>query len=286
MPGRWMSVTILMFWTASMGWLFYRDVRPKLLPPGSPPFTIDLVDEARTRASSRWHVYIDGTKKGYAETSVGYREHDDTFELRSEYKLWQYRPVRVGAPDFVLKSMYRVDRAGRIQEFVSSLNMQMPHPIAKGQVLTIDGQIAGDVRHGRVAPLVTIRSPLSFEYRLDPVEVEDGASVLNPLQPVNRLRGLRLGQRWRCLLVHPIDEIATKSLQKFIGHSQRSRPRWLEAEVARRTMLDWHDVHVSCLVVHYSGEDVSAQTWVREEDGLVLQQTAAYDGKTSTLVRD
>src|SRR4051812_26660063 len=88
MPPRFLSLGILAFWLATTGWLVSRDFWPRFQPDEPPPFAIDLVDEAQRQAVPiRWAITHNGKPIGRAETSVVYREADDSFALRSESRL-------------------------------------------------------------------------------------------------------------------------------------------------------------------------------------------------------
>jgi hypothetical protein len=43
---------------------------------------------------------------------------------------------------------------------------------------------------------------------------------------------------------------------------------------------------VPCRIIEYSGDEASGRTWVRESDGLVLQQEITIDGKNLILERE
>ena len=51
--------------------------------------------------------------------------------------------------------------------------------------------------------------------------------------------------------------------------------------------MTWGKKEVACLVIEYRepGKDVSARTWVRKSDGLVLQQEANHLGFAMILQR-
>ena len=60
-----------------------------------------------------------------------------------------------------------------------------------------------------------------------------------------------------------------------------------EAEVAAET-LSWRNQEVPCFRIDYRepGKRVTARTWVRRQDGLVLRQEAEHLGKELILERD
>ena len=85
MPARPLVLAITLFWVATTGWLFYRDLWPRLRPGEPPPYTIDLADEAlRKGPKISWKVLRGTQKVGILNTWVTYRPQDDTFELNSE----------------------------------------------------------------------------------------------------------------------------------------------------------------------------------------------------------
>src|SRR4051794_23861426 len=61
MPSRWVCLLILATWFVTMGRLFYLEIWPWLQPDIPPPYTIDLIDEARqhTKTVIRWTVYLE-----------------------------------------------------------------------------------------------------------------------------------------------------------------------------------------------------------------------------------
>ena len=45
MPSRPITALIVLFWLATLGWIGYRDLWPRLNPGEVPPFVIELEDE-------------------------------------------------------------------------------------------------------------------------------------------------------------------------------------------------------------------------------------------------
>ena len=76
-------------------------------------------------------------------------------------------------------------------------------------------------------------------------------------------------------------EHAATLLQGYTG------VRRLQAEVLPETkLLRWKDREVPCLVIEYRGDDSTARTWVREDDGLVLRQEFSFWGDQIVMERD
>lgn len=282
MPPRYLTITIVAFWLAATSWLFVRELKPRLWPSGAPPFSIDLTEEAQSNITTHWTIYKEDADHGYCRTWIRYRPHDDTYELHGEFKLWtKERGARL--PDLVIMSMYRVTREGHLREISAGLSANLIATVA------VEGRIAGKVDNGLFAPEIWITKPVEFRQELKPVAVTEGGSVLNPLQPLHRLPGLRKGQRWEIPLVDPLSDVAHKYLKEVAGTLVNRQLRILQAEVLPQTeILVWgsDNERVRCLVIEYHGEDTYARTWVRERDGMVLRQEIKQDREHLTLVRD
>lgn len=283
MPPRYLMWAIVVCWLATTSWLVYTDIRPRLWPGGAPPFNIDLADEAQSATSTRWWIYREAIRKGYCDTSVRYRSADDTFELNGVFKLWLVNRIMTGRADLVIQSMYRVTREGELR----GLSAIITYGSAESN--SIEAQISGDVVNGIFTAHLRILNGemVLWKQDLHPVEVSRGGSVLNPFQPLNRLNGLRHGQHWRVPMIHPLNEAFQKHFKELTGSTVSDDLPWVEAQVLPQSqILEWRDEQVSCLVIEYQGEDTRARTWVRETDGLVIQQEVYKDRDHLLLVRD
>jgi hypothetical protein len=287
MPSRHTVLFILAFWLGTTGWLFYRDLWPRLRPGAAPPFTIDLADEAQAPAT-RWVVFQDGRRLGRATTGVEYDEKSDTFNVRGEFKLWLLSDMR-GTANMTFDTSYLVSREGELRH-INALGTfilgEEPHRL-EGK-----GHLDGPVKDGSFRPhLWGSLQGAEGARDLDPVPVSARGSVFNPLQPVNRISGLRRGQQWRMPLVDPMQEVISVAGSVFIPFlkTHESATRILQAEVLRDTqtlrLRNQMESEV-CLVIEYSGDDLSARTWVREIDGLVLRQEVTKNGLELVLERE
>jgi hypothetical protein len=278
MPPRHVTLAIVAFWLAMSGWLFYRDLWPRLRPGDPPPYVIDLVDEARFRESrNHWVVLENGKDIGYANTWVDYRQSDDTFRLNGEFKI--RTPDGRGDPRVEVQSWYRVTRTGELREIDAQVKMR---PGFAGLSFPVEGSVNGQVRDGKL--VLRCRIPLfSVDKELDPVSVAERGSVLTTMQPLNRIHGLRAGQHWQIALFDPASAILPTANPK---------PRILSAEVVTGDLEipparpDFPALVIPCFVINYEGTDSRARTWVRQSDSTVLQQEASFGNEQLTLRRD
>jgi hypothetical protein len=324
MPARHHIVAIVVFWLATSGWLFYRELWPKLRPGEPPPFTIEQVDEARQQPI-RWTIYQaeaghDGRPKemGWIDTRVTYRERgetyrwergeprtrdeavdrprDDTYELSCKAK---FTDVGFDQVQVIVEDTYRIVRDGDLREIVADVT------ITFARLEVFKGHVEGSVRDGRFIPqgwTDRLNDREQHEKRaltMDPVPLPGRGSLMNQLHPVNRMPGLHLEQHWRVPLFDPLHVALSDAssddpligplliLVKTFGKSKQFQPRELEAEVrSERQTLMWDGRDESCLVIDYrAGDQLVASTWVRARDGLVLQQEATVMGKSLLLKR-
>ena len=285
MPPRHIILTILAFWVATTGWLFYRDLWPRFLPDEPPPFTIELADEV-SEQKIYWKLLENGEDKGgYAFSWVHYRPDDDTFDVSSEFKLFS-KGKGTGAdrqtdPDQIIESTYRVTREGELRRIYAHVHTEVWILTTK---VKVEAQITGQVDGALLRPHLHVSSTIgAIDQDLKPVPVSHRGTVLNSLQPLNRIQGLRPGQRWTVPLIDPLEDV----MSAFRGGS--AAVRFLDAEVLPQPeLLTWGSRKRTdaCLVIAYRGEDRQARTWVRARDGLVLRQEATHHGATLALYRD
>jgi hypothetical protein len=146
----------------------------------------------------------------------------------------------------------------------------------------LDGVVLGQVRDGKLT--VRCKIPLlSIDKEFEPVTVADRGSVLNTMQPLNRIHGLRSGQHWEIALFDPMSVVLTPANPKLRTLSADVQTDVLELPQGPRGTLI---TNVPCFVINYQGADSRARTWVRQNDGTVLQQEASYGAEQLTLRRD
>jgi hypothetical protein len=296
MPARKYVFGILAFWMATTGWMFHRDLWPRWRPNEPPAYTIDLVDEALVGQAPEifWNVFngpIKDTdhKLGRLSTWVQYNELDDTFELHSHSADLTRSFLKLKLHATELDSIYRVNRQGELRGVQNDVTFGAS--LMGLHLADIRLHLEGVVEGQRFVPQGFINfSGQKTTLQLEPVAVPSQISTLNPLHPVNRISGLRRGQHWRVPLVDPLRDCIAEWVTKQLGPipGLNSEPQVLRAEVrAEPEILSWYGLEVSCLVIDYQGDDdMAAQTWVRESDGLVLLQEATLKGEKLVLERD
>jgi hypothetical protein len=279
MPPRWLSLTVLAFWLSSTGYLLVWPAVRDLLRSGQPPpYTIDLADEAQHNpAPIQWDVSHNGQESYKAATSVRYNRDDDTFELRV---VLTHKPRGPGesrrGAGLVLKrvdSAYVVSREGGLIRTHLRADLELPGPFGAQETRA---ELDGEVQGNRFVARYRLHSLLGdLRGDIDPVEVGERGSVLNPLHPLARIGGLRPGQSWR----QPA--LADPTGDAIAGHfGVEARAPALEARVLPEAQpFVWDGRERSCLVIEYRDDDdeLRARTWVLRDGGQVLRQEAWQD---------
>jgi hypothetical protein len=290
MPPRWVSAVIIAGWIASVVWLFRLEIWPSLEPGAPPPFTIDLVDEAQTTTNQaiRWGV----TQNGHdtflvARTSVEHRAKENDFTLRADFTSPESRdrPPAADAQKITIRRMssaYRVTPEGQLLDLEVAMGF-----FYKPTKLDCDMRVSGAVRNGQFVPRYEITSPYPLSFSLPPVAVSSQGSVVMPLHPVNKIGGLKPGQQWRVPVFDPVSD----SMASMTGGA--GEVRFLRAKVRPQTeTLHWNNADTPCLVIDYQEENerredkMTAETWVRAADGLVIKQIADISGTRWEMTRE
>ncbi|MCS6865548.1 MAG: hypothetical protein RMJ56_16750 [Gemmataceae bacterium] len=291
MPRRMVVALIVAFWLTTTGFVFYRDVWPRLVASGPPPVAIDLADEARQNSPTKWTIHRNGAKSGQLTTQMKYLDADDAFQFS-----YRYTHLELEQAGIVLKIPEAsldvfMTRHGDLKEQhlggqIELLMKGSSHPFASG---TMD--VRGVVRAGILTGRCSIRSSLvHLEGDLEPVPVPQG-QPLNPLQPVNRLANVRGGQTWVVHELNPLQDAIGGLVRQKVAELGLRLPELpprerLVAEVAPSPQtLRWHNEDVPCWVIEYRRQDVVARTWVRQTDGQVLRQEAFEKGEKLSFER-
>jgi hypothetical protein len=287
MPSRPAVVGILLFWLATAGYVFHRDIYPRLFADAPPPLLIDLADEATQLAPTFWTVSRGSERVGRLGTRMRYDADTDRFRFVSTYtdlKLSFGGRVGVGVRIPSLEITVIVTRAGELRG--QNLTGSLSATVAGVPLGSAKADVAGRVADGLLVGGGRITSPLGdFEQAFDPTPVPAG-QVLNPLLPVNRLQDVRPGRRWVVREVNPLADAVAAVVQQVgkktnsevaLGLLSQVGPR---PELVGEVLADPEDVprkdgpDISCWVIVYRGEQVAARTWVSRADGRVLRQEA------------
>lgn len=302
MPSRLGVGLILLFWLLTTGYVFNRDVLPRLRSDAPPALRIDLADEATQATPVRWTVWRGTTQVGTLNTKMEYRESDDTFSFMSIYSNLRLdtdvggMKVRCEVP--ALKLVVRVGRAGELRSQDMAGNLKgtlMLGPVPAGEA-TAEATLTGVVKNGELIGRCVLKSSLGDVDRpLDPVPVPAG-QVLNPLQPVNRLQDVRPGRRWLVYEVDPLGESVSQLIRGLLAEHVQSKlvslpppsrePLVAEVLAEPENLPRRKGEPVPCWVIEYRGEKATAKTWVSVADGRVLRQEATGHGEMLRLERE
>ncbi len=291
MPSRFGVVLILIFWLAVTAHMIDREVLPRL-NRDTPAVQIDIADEATRSVPGRWGIFRGDQRLGTLHTRMEPIDADGTFAFTSDYNTIQFTQGRVtlGAKNLVLKTI--VHRDGRL----AGQNMAGKLAVNLGGI-HIDGKVNIDatvVNGSLVGRCVVSSSVIELDEPLPSRPVPPGP-VLNPLQPMNRLRNVRPGQRWTILEVNPLSEsmaiLTRQVLAKYGGKSfnfgSGSEPTEYVAEVqSEPVIVERRTGSVPCWRIDYRGKDATASTWVAVSDGKVLRQQAESFGEVLRLERE
>jgi hypothetical protein len=321
MPPRYATLAIVALWLGTTCWMAYRDLLPRLRSGEPPPFTIDLTDELslpdngnrRDRGSRfsaqavAWQVELQGRneaagqKIGDALTTV-LRHEDRTYELQGRLVFndkgkEKLRVPLVSVEISSLTSSYHVSGDGDLQGI--ALKMVLSDKDNTGVlrmgpgVSQVEIGMEGDVKDGRLWPHAMLYERAKgqsqdayvkkeLDLKLKPVPIPPRGTVLNTVQPLNRITGLHEGQSWRVPRIDPLEYVLA-----MLGWGGAPGEHYLVAEV-RAASFPYADKDVACWRIDYAeaGGKVSARTWVRQDNGLVLQQEAGHKGMRLVLRRD
>jgi hypothetical protein len=263
MPPRLVSLAILLFWAIASSSLLIRDVLPDLLT-GPPPDLRDLARASEPPGPTTWTILvadedissdISGQRAVGRATTQTNRPIDGHVQFISD--VWfDSGPLLKGTPfeesgraggRLEIRSLVDVDHLGNLFQLRSAVR-------ASGdptELLVIEGKLDRDsiVVEAR-GPSLPVRFRRRFPYQARGV-------VQNGLGPIDRLPGLHLGQRWLSRVVSPLT----------------GRVDEVTMEVARKNVLiHWGEELVPCFELETRTSGVTAKTWARSPDGLVIRQ--------------
>lgn len=276
MPSRGTIALIILFWLGCAAWYVSRELAPRWGLEEVPPYHIDLTDEIGT-PSITWNVLLDKKRIGLGTTRIR-RLDANTFELAGDMR-FEKAELLFGAEMRRSSGRNIIDIHGRLKEAEATAVLRLPGGI--DLELSFQGTVGGDVMRPDFYLMGKKQTELlgKTEIKLPP-----NGKVSNPLFPANRLPGLRVGRRWHEPIVHLTGQQAS-----FVQQVST-----VEAEVFA-DQLTWDGKEVECFKIENRAREgaktqLHSRIWVRQSDGLVLQQEAFLDlflvKKEITLVRE
>jgi hypothetical protein len=285
MPSRPVSLAIVALWLAALGWLFAREIWPKLHNDGAPPFTFELADEVHTHPIVPWTVTLNGRETYRARNWIEYVEADDAFDLHAEFLPWAFAgSVDKSKPppfkDLVSHYRYgrRKDRDWELRTFSVQTTMHLGF---RGEPPEVNLSLEGTVRDGQLDVHLQASSLAGhhLEWDLSSVPVPSNGRVFDPLNPALKMPSLKAGQSWSVPLID------VNGLSRALGQTG-SEPTLNARVLDESPVLRWENKDGPCWIIEYEGKGIRGKTWVRQEDGLVLRQEAITGDNHWTLNRD
>lgn len=283
MPARPLAIGIVVFWLTSMGWMFYEETWPRFGANTPPPLYFDMSDEVQRHI--RWLIFHKGKMVGHLDTRTK-RLLDRTYRMRADYTfLRMMKPAKTIGIRNVFTTLW-VTPSGKLKRVWAELKLHFL--VEDRSTNLLDVEFSGEVRNKKLHPQYRVLGGLIWKdstlFKLNPVAIPSGGRIVNTMQPLHRIVGLREGRRWTIPEFNPISAAISNITLKSVVASMKVSE--LVAIVYKDT-LKWHGDKVDCWRIDYAapGKDAVAHTWVRKRDGLVLQQQANYEGMELTIVR-
>ena len=268
MPPRLITAGILLFWLTMTSWLVEREVVPMMIADASPAYQIDLTDEIGSPLVG-WTVLRDGQRIGTATSKI--RVNDDrTFEFRSSHHFLAGKLGFGPASIKNVESTFRVNEEGKLLDIAARFDL---HPLPLHP--EVNFELRGEVANNQLQPRLFQNGVELKILEFNAIKLDRRDHIVNPMHLMNRLRGLREGQTWKIPQLDLLSSVKNKVIADLA--KQGMTVPVLIAEV-KPGSLRWDGRDVACHKIEYyePGKDVTARTWVRKLDGLVLQQEANF----------
>jgi hypothetical protein len=296
MPNRWLSLAIVLFWLGMMGWLTGREIWQRF---GTRPRLQETLVASAQSGPVHWVIsevvksdrpLKDGQAPeerplGTAVTEVRLEGRGGKYRLSQTVHLDRFFNTEqtFGMPlTLELNSKAEVNVFGRLQE------MRFRASVPELQV-TCD--VTGKPHGPNELQVIGIFRLHGAEHRVENTVSYDGTDlILSSLCPLDRMPGLRPGQTWKTPMVDPLETLMSQSFnQPSLLTPQISRPAVAVTVWDQPQGLLWGGKYETCLVVEVVQSGRSMKIFVRQSDGLVLQQTAelgALSPATLAVTRD
>jgi len=262
MPSRLACVGILLLWAVATVGLMTRDVLPDLLI-GPPPDLRSIASANSTDGPTKWAIMVDDDPSLQSLRTVGQAVTESKRladgQLRLQSKVWFDSGDLLRSTPFASRDKARIevdtvcdiDLSGNLKSFQAVVRADG----TKIPLLTLDGVFK--IR----AIEMTARGPIPLLNFTKSIPYEPKTLIQNALGPIDRMPGLAVGQRWEARMISPL----TGKLDV------------VKAEVTRKSEIYWDKSMVATLeVVQKIPPAISARSWVRKSDGLVLRQEVPF----------
>jgi hypothetical protein len=261
MPSRFVSLVILVYWLIAAFCLFAWDVIPEL-GSGYPPDLRAIALAGDSSRSVRWNIQViddprfPDVRRVVGEALTGSsRRPDGWFELTSKVAidaggLLGGTVLTRSSIRLDIASRYLIQPSGNLHSFTLDVrSAESPETL-----IQVKGQLKG--KHMEIVS----QGPVEMLNKRMEIDYAPRGVVQDVLGPLDRLPGLRLGQRWESQMVNP-----------FTGQVSPVR-----VEVARRGMINWNGNPVTTFeVVQNMAPLVTMRTWVGL-DGVILRQEVPF----------
>ncbi len=261
MPNRFVCVAILAVWAYATMALLQRDVLPGLLI--GPPPDLRVVARANDELTpTRWAILVADDPDALNLRSVGQAEtymrraKDDWTRLHSS-AWFDSRELLKGTPfetpqgeRVEINAAFDIDNRGNLEGFRAGVSFEG----LDEEVLVLTGVVRRnqlDVTSRGPSPLLNWKRSFPYEPR---------EMVQSVLAPMDHLPNLQVGQRWSSRVVNPL--------------ALTGQVRPVEVVVERKSLITWDSSPVTTFEVVSRFGPMTARTWVRASDGLVLRQEA------------
>lgn len=271
MPSRLMIGAILAFWLGMTSLLIQREVVPMMVADASPTYQLDLTDEIGAPLIG-WQIKRDGKRAGSATSRIVAKE-DRSYEFHSTFHF-----------DKAFLQVKQIENVDRINEDRKLQAFSIKFTLESG--LTVE--IRGEVANQEMIPSLFIDGEEDKMFQWGKIDMAQQGAVINPMSLLSRLSRLNEGQTWKITMFDPFCGARLPVGGDLVKHlvKDMSAPPALVAKVTT-DKLTWNKKEVSCYKIEYHepGKDVSARTWVRKLDGMVLQQESSRLSFEMTLER-
>lgn len=294
MPSRMMIVAIVLFWFAVIGLVVCREVMPFFATDAPPAVMIDFSDEATHRFPAQWGVYHGSKRLGTLGTQMTHDRATENYIYTSTYNQLEFttRSITISAPKLTLTTTVTRDGAMVKQTVKGAVAVggAFLGPLKLHATLATEGIVSGGVMSGRT----TVKSDwLNLDEPLEPVPVPAG-QVLQPLQPMNRLRGVQPGRQWVIHEVNPLGDAVARMVRKMakdqgagsLFPAAAVRPEIVATVRSKPVDFAFRNSLIACWVIDYRKDQATASTWVVVADGKVLRQEARLFDEVLRLERE